>query len=145
MQPAQRLDLHVVVRMNFAVTYFPANIVKQWLDVRIQVPLIDSCERGIGEGVQALGYAQVVPPANVLLVRVVGPRIVGDANDRLLDVDEASLLQQLASAVLVCDGAGNAVRGVCEPPVPFDEHTVLRKCVVVAARLHVDFDMLYPA
>lgn len=78
--------------MNFAVTYLSADLFEYWFDMRVQVPLIDPIERRKSECVQAFSDAQVVPPANVLLVRVVGPRIVGNSNYRLLYVDEASLL-----------------------------------------------------
>jgi hypothetical protein len=37
-------DLHVVVRVNFAVTYISANLIHQWFDVCVQVPPVDSCE-----------------------------------------------------------------------------------------------------
>jgi hypothetical protein len=37
------------------------------------------------------------------------------------------------------------VRGVGEPAIPLCEHAVGGQCVVVAARLHVDFNVLYPA
>ncbi len=78
-------------------------------------------------------------------MRVIGPCVVGDADNRLLDVDEAGGLQQLAGAVLVRDWARNSVRGVGEPAIPLCEHAVGGQCVVVAARLHVDFNVLYPA
>jgi len=38
-------DLHVVVRMDFAVADFPANTLEHWPDMRVEVPLIDPCER----------------------------------------------------------------------------------------------------
>jgi hypothetical protein len=138
-------DLHVVVRMNFAVTNLSAHLVHDWLDVGVEVPLVDAGEGCEAECFEALGDAQVVPPADVLLVGVVGPRVVGDADDRLLDVDEAGRLQQLAGAVLVCDWARDPVGGVGEPAVPLDQHAVGRQRVVVAARLHVDFNVLDPA
>jgi hypothetical protein len=37
-------DLHVVVRMNFAVTYISADLIHHWFDVCVQVPPVDSCE-----------------------------------------------------------------------------------------------------
>ena len=40
----RRHDLHVVVRMNFAVTYFPSNLIEHWFDVLVQVPMVDSGE-----------------------------------------------------------------------------------------------------
>jgi hypothetical protein len=38
-------DLHVVVRMDFAVADFPANTLEDWPDMCVEVPLIDPCER----------------------------------------------------------------------------------------------------
>ncbi len=38
-------DLHVVVRMDFAVADFPANALEHWPDMCVEVPLIDPCER----------------------------------------------------------------------------------------------------
>lgn len=131
--------------MNFAVTDLSANLLEHRFNVRIQVPLVHSRERGIGQCVEALGDAQVVPPADVLLVRVIGPRVVRDANYSLLDVYEACLLEQLASSVLVCNRARNSIRSVCNPSVPLREHAVRGKCIVVATGLHVNLNVLDPA
>ena len=138
-------DLHVVVGVDFAIANLLAHVFEQGLDMGIQVPLVDACERREGQGLEAFCYAQIVPSANVFLVRVVRPRVVGNTDDRLLDVDEAGLLQQLARAVLVGNGARHSVCGVGEPAIPLDKHAVLRERVVIAARLHVDFDVLDPA
>ncbi|KAJ8118030.1 hypothetical protein OPT61_g919 [Boeremia exigua] len=138
-------DLHVVVRMDFAVADFLLDAVEQRLDVGVQVPLVDAGEGREGQCVQPLGDAQVVPPANVLLVRVIGPRVVGHANDRLLDVDEAGGLQVLARAVVVGDWARNPPGCVGEVAVPLDELALGVKGAVVAARLHVDLHVLDPA
>lgn len=111
----------------------------------VQIPPVDSGEGREAQCVQALGDAQVVPPADVLLVRVVRPRVVGDANNRLLDVDEAGRLQQLARAVLVRDWARHSLRGIVDIAVPLPQHAVRRQGAVVAARLHVHLDVLDPA
>jgi hypothetical protein len=108
-----RHDLHVVVRVDFAVTYLLADLLDQWFDVCIQVPLINSCERRKGQGLEAFGDAQVVPPPNVFLVRIIGPRVVRNADDRLLNVDETGRLQQVTGTVLICNWARDPVCGVC--------------------------------
>jgi len=59
--------------MNFAVTYFSAHLVQHWPDVLVEVPRIDSGEGRNAECFEALGDAQVVPPANVFLVWVIRP------------------------------------------------------------------------
>jgi hypothetical protein len=131
--------------MNLAVTYLSTDRLQHWPDVLVEVPPVDSGEGRGAECFEALGDAQVVPPANVFLVGVIGPRIIWDADDCFLDVDEAGLLQQLAGAMLVCDWARDPVGGVCEPAVPLIQMRVGREGVVVAARLHVDLDVLDPA
>jgi hypothetical protein len=41
-------DLHVVVRMNFPVTYLPADALEHRFDMCVEIPLVDPCERGDG-------------------------------------------------------------------------------------------------
>lgn len=48
-------NLHVVVRMNFAVTYFTAYCLNKRLDVLVHVPSVHACERCSAESFQALG------------------------------------------------------------------------------------------
>jgi hypothetical protein len=138
-------DLHVVVRMNLAVTYFLAHALEQWFDVCVEVPLVDPGKGRKRQGFQTLGYAQVVPPANVLLMGIVGPRIVRDANDSLLDIDEACRLQVLAGPVLIGNGSRNAPCGVSQPLVPLHKLALGIEGAVIAAWLHVDFDVLQVA
>jgi hypothetical protein len=59
--------------MKLAITDFLTDTLEERFDVGVKIPLINSCKRGKGEGVQSLGNAQVVPPANVFLVWIIRP------------------------------------------------------------------------
>jgi hypothetical protein len=107
------IDLHIVVRVNFAVANLQAHSLEHRLNVFFQSPPVHSYERGEGQGFQTLSQAQIVPPTDFFLVRVIGPRVEGCPNHFFLDVDESRILQQLPSSVLVRNRAVCPVRGVC--------------------------------
>lgn len=48
-------DLHVVVRMNLAVTYFAAYGFDKRLDVLVHTPPVHACEGSSAQGFEALG------------------------------------------------------------------------------------------
>jgi len=66
-------------------------------------PLVVSEESLQAESLKTVRKPQMVPPANVFLVCVCWPRIVRRADNDLLDVDEARVLEQLTCIVLICD------------------------------------------
>lgn len=72
------------------------------------------------------------------------PRVVWCTDYGLLDVDEAGRLEQLASAVVIRNGAVNASCGIGEVIVPLGEVAVWREGAIVTAGLQVNLDMFYP-
>ena len=136
--------LHVVVRMNFAIANLLFDAIEKGLDVSVEVPLVDACERGEGQCVQPLGDAQVVPPANIFLVRIIGPGVVGNANNGFLDIDEPGCLQVLARPVVVCDWARDSPCCVGKVSVPLHELALGVERTIVAARLHINLNVFYP-
>ena len=59
--------------MNFLVAYLGPYCFDEWLNVLIQIPLVHPYERRDAHSFQALTYAQVVPPSNLFLMRIVWP------------------------------------------------------------------------
>ncbi len=108
----------------------------------VRAPPVDSGERRETQRFQALRDREVVPPANLLLMRVCRPRVVRSPDDELLDVDEAGRGQHLPRVVLVRDGPEDAVGGVREVLVPLRDGRVRGQGAVVASRLQVDLYLL---
>lgn len=94
-------NVDVVVPVYFPVADLAANGLDKGLDVLVQIPTIDSGKWSEAECFETFGEAQIVPTANFLLVGIVRPGIEGRADDCLLNIDEASPLQQLACIMLV--------------------------------------------
>lgn len=59
--------------MNLTVAYLLPHTFEERSNVLIHVPAIYSAEWTETQRFQAFGDAQVVPPADLLLVRVIGP------------------------------------------------------------------------
>lgn len=131
--------------MNFLVAYLGPYCFDEWLNVVIPIPPVHPCERRDAHSFQTLTYAQVVPPADLFLMRIVWPRIVRCPDDDFLDVDKAGCLQHLTSVVLISDGTRNSLCGIGQVIVPLRYRAILGKCVVVALGLEVDLHLLNPS
>ena len=131
--------------MNFLVAYLGPYCFDERLNVLIPIPPVHPCERRDAHSFQTLTYAQVVPPADLFLMRIVWPRIVRCPDDDFLDVDKAGCLQHLTSVVLISDGTRNSLCGIGQVIVPLRYRAILGKCVVVALGPEVDFYLLNPS
>jgi hypothetical protein len=78
-------------------------------------------------------------------MRVVGPRIEWCADHFLVDIDEASILEQLAGVRVVRDWAVHPLRRVGEVVVPADDCAVGSERLVGTAGFQIDLDVFYPA
>ena len=111
----------------------------------VEGPVVDArkgCQR---KGLEPLGHAEVVPSADVLEVRVGRPRAERDLDDVFLDVDEAGPLQHVSGPAVVGERFVDARRGLVEVTPPAQQDRVGLQGAVVAARRHVQLDLLEAA
>lgn len=64
---------------------------------------------------------------------IVGPRVVGSANDDFLDIDETCGLQHLAGGMVIRNGAGGPRGRICQIPVPVGEMVGFGESMIIAA------------
>ena len=131
----------IIVNMERAITNFALDIVGQQLDM-IGRPGIDPRKGPQTQCLDALAQAEIVPAPDILLVGIGGPRVQRQADDAILHVDEALVLQQLHRVGLVGERFAAPRGGVLEVVVPAEEQRVFARVgAVVAAGLQVDFDL----
>ncbi len=97
--------------MNLLVAHDLLDILNDPLNI-VERPAVDSRQRTQRQRFEAFGHSQIVPPAHVLHVTVCRPGVQWNPHDRLLNVDEARLLQHVSGPGVVCKGPVIAGRRV---------------------------------
>ena len=110
--------IHVMVRVDFGARDFLLDLFEQWPDVLIRIPAVCAREWPQAEGLQSIRQTQIVPPPNLLLMRIRRPAVQRRSYYPLLNVDEALLLQHLAGIVLVRNRSVGSPCSVSEISVP---------------------------
>ena len=102
-----------------------------------------SSERGEAESFYGLGQANPVPSSDFMFPPILTPLTNGYFNLRMLDIDEAPLLQMSWVLMVICNRAFVTSRCVEQVSIPmFECFPLAGKRIVVAARLQVHFDVL---
>ena len=129
--------------MDFSLRNGLADSDEEDLDLGLG-PAQDAREPGQAESLDAVEHVHLAPAAQLLLPLIFRPRVDGEFEDALLDVDEAGFL--VPALQLVGDAQGPAERHgrVVEVPDPLEQFPVRRHRPVVAVegavellRLHV--------
>lgn len=111
----------------------------------IGIPSIDPSKRPQAKRLQAISEAEIVPSTDGLLMWIRWPAVERRPDYLLLHIDKPCRLELLPRGVLVLDRLVETAGGVFQVVVPLNEIRIRGERVIVATRLQVDFDLLYPS